>query len=141
MDLARYSEALARCYIETDAATTDLARAGRGPFPSPAPARAGRLRHRATFSRQARYFQAHNARRIDAIRVEIERRWAGHPFHPILLTALLEAADRVDSTTGVQMAYLKQWSARSHQPLGAAPPDAAGRARARRAGRRHRRRR
>jgi len=29
----------------------------------------------------------------------------------------MEAADRVDSTTGVQMAYLKQWAARSHQPL------------------------
>ncbi|TMQ72963.1 MAG: DNA methyltransferase, partial [Candidatus Eisenbacteria bacterium] len=35
----------------------------------------------------------------------------------IALVSLMEAADRVDSTTGVQMAYLKQWSARSHQPL------------------------
>ncbi|MGH2803105.1 MAG: DNA adenine methylase, partial [Thermoleophilaceae bacterium] len=36
---------------------------------------------------------------------------------PVLLTALIEAADRVDSTTGVQMAYIKQWSARSFTPL------------------------
>ena len=30
--------------------------------------------------------------------------------YPILLTSLIEAADRVDSTTGVQMAYVKQWA-------------------------------
>ncbi|MEY2404601.1 MAG: adenine-specific DNA-methyltransferase, partial [Acidimicrobiaceae bacterium] len=36
---------------------------------------------------------------------------------PILLTSLIEAADRVDSTTGVQMAYVKQWADRSKQPL------------------------
>jgi adenine-specific DNA-methyltransferase len=71
----------------------------------------------ATFSQAARFFQPHNARRIDSIRDEIERRWRGHAFHPILLTSLIEAADRVDSTTGVQMAYLKQWAPRSHQAL------------------------
>jgi adenine-specific DNA-methyltransferase len=115
VDLAGYSEALARCYIETDAGATDL------------PALDEAISHlqelpgvdgyiTATFSQASRFFQPHNARRIDAIRGEIER-WAGHPFHPILLTSLLEAADRVDSTTGVQMAYLKGWSDRSHQPL------------------------
>jgi len=30
---------------------------------------------------------------------------------------LIEAADRVDSTTGVQMAYLKEWASRSNKPL------------------------
>jgi adenine-specific DNA-methyltransferase len=35
----------------------------------------------------------------------------------VLLTSLLQAADRVDSTCGVQMAFLKQWSARSANPL------------------------
>ena len=39
------------------------------------------------------------------------------PLRPILLTSLMLAADRVDSTTGLQMAYLKQWAPRSHQPL------------------------
>jgi adenine-specific DNA-methyltransferase len=29
----------------------------------------------------------------------------------------MEAADRVDSTTGVQMAYLKRWARRSYNPL------------------------
>ena len=32
-------------------------------------------------------------------------------MYPVLLTSLIEAADRVDSTTGVQMAYVKQWAA------------------------------
>ena len=34
------------------------------------------------------------------------------PLYPILLTSLIEAADRVDSTTGVQMAYVKHVGAR-----------------------------
>jgi adenine-specific DNA-methyltransferase len=122
VDLAGYSEALARCYIETDVGeirldTLDDAISHLQHLPG----RDGYVTE--TFSRQARYFQAHNARRIDAIRSEIERQWSRQPFHPILLTALLEAADRVDSTTGLQMAYLKQWSARSHQPLTLRRPD------------------
>ena len=35
----------------------------------------------------------------------------------VLLTSLLEAADRVDSTCGVQMAYVKQWAPRSFNAL------------------------
>jgi adenine-specific DNA-methyltransferase len=49
----------------------------------------------------------------------------------VLLVSLMEAADRVDSTCGLQMAYLKQWSARSHNPLELRVPamlDGAGRA-------------
>ena len=76
-----------------------------------------------TFSRQARYFQEHNARRIDAIRDAIEAGWADHPWRPVLLASLLLAADRVDSTTGLQMAYLKEWSPRSYQPLELRVPD------------------
>ena len=33
------------------------------------------------------------------------------------------AADRVDSTTGVQMAYLKQWAPRSHRDLELRAPE------------------
>ena len=33
------------------------------------------------------------------------------------MTSLIEAADRVDSTTGVQMAYVKQWAPRATKPL------------------------
>jgi adenine-specific DNA-methyltransferase len=71
----------------------------------------------ATFCEDARYFRPENGARIDAVRDAIEDRYAGTPLWPVLLTSLLEAADRVDSTTGLQMAYLKQWAARAHQPL------------------------
>jgi adenine-specific DNA-methyltransferase len=40
-----------------------------------------------------------------------------------VLVSLMEAADRVDSTCGLQMAYLKQWSARSHNTLELRLPD------------------
>src|SRR6185503_395914 len=70
-----------------------------------------------TFSRQARYFHPDNGRRIDAIRDEIERLGPGRLERGVLLTSLLEAADRVDSTVGVQMAYLKRWAPRASNPL------------------------
>ena len=69
------------------------------------------------FCRTARYFQPHNGERIDAIRDAIAERYAGTWLEPSCSPSLLEAADRVDSTTGVQMAYLKAWAPRSYQPL------------------------
>ena len=47
----------------------------------------------------------------------------GPHLWPVLLTSLLEAADRVDSTTGLQMAYLKQWAPRASPPLVLRVPD------------------
>ena len=82
------------------------------------------------FSRQARFFQPHNAARIDAVRDAIESEYAGSPLFPLLLTSLIEAADRVDSTTGVQMAYVKQWAPRSFNPLELRVPGAPRRRRA-----------
>jgi adenine-specific DNA-methyltransferase len=41
----------------------------------------------------------------------------------LLLTSLIEAADRVDSTTGLQMAYVKEWAPRSFNPLELRMPD------------------
>lgn len=75
-----------------------------------------------TFCRSARFFQEHNGRRIDAIREGIEE-YRDTPWYRILLSALLLAADRVDSTTGVQMAYLKKWSPRSHNDLHLTVPE------------------
>ena len=40
------------------------------------------------------------------------------------MTALLQAADRVDSTTGLQMAYLKAWAPRASNPLALRMPAA-----------------
>ena len=105
-----------RCYVETDRDAideADLARVIQGLDASaPAPGYVHEV-----FARQARYLQPHNAARIDAIRDIIDREWRGHPYEPILLTSLIEAADRVDSTTGVQMAYVKQWAPRSQRPM------------------------
>ena len=122
VDSARYSAVLAECYVGTDRGRIDL---------TGVEAAIDRLRQlegrdgyfTETFSRRARFFQEHNARRIDAVRDAIEEGWGGHPWRPVLLTALLLAADRVDSTTGVQMAYLKQWAPRSYEALDLRLPD------------------
>lgn len=70
-----------------------------------------------TFCRKSRYFQPKNGARVDAIREEILRKGLPPELEAIALVSLLEAADRVDSTAGVQMAYLKQWAARAHNDL------------------------
>src|ERR1700677_3494787 len=116
VDSARYAHTFARTYIETDAAATDA-----GALRT-AVAHLNAVRGKPgyvteMFSHQARYFQPHNAARIDAVRDAIDSEYAGSPLFPLLLTSLIEAADRVDSTTGVQMAYVKQWAPRSAKPL------------------------
>lgn len=70
-----------------------------------------------TFCKQSRFIQPKNGMRIDAIRDAIEHDYQDSILYPILLTSLIEAADRVDSTTGVQMAYLKKWSKRSYNDI------------------------
>ena len=116
VDSARYAATFARCYIATDADAIDLRdlEAVVRRLDEMAPD-AGYVTD--VFAHKARYLQPDNAARVDAIRDEIDREWRGHPYEPILLTSLVEAADRVDSTTGVQMAYVKQWAPRSAQPL------------------------
>ncbi len=70
-----------------------------------------------TFCVRSRYLQPANGARVDAIRERIARLSLDPTLEAIALTSLLEAADRVDSTVGVQMAYLKSWAARSFEPL------------------------
>ena len=115
-DMASYSEVLATCYVEADADRIDVARIEQQLVHlASLPGVDGYVTE--TFCERARYFQPHNGRRIDAIRAEIDQVAADRIEHAILLTSLLEAADRVDSTTGVQMAYLKQWAPRSANDL------------------------
>ena len=116
VDAARYSEVFARTWIETDTDSMDTAEL------SDAVARLDALPGvdgyvTETFCRASRFFQPFNGERIDAIRQAIADDHAGTPLEPILLTSLLLAADRVDSTTGLQMAYVKQWAPRSFKPL------------------------
>jgi adenine-specific DNA-methyltransferase len=110
-----YAHALAGCYVAADArrwrrpaekliAELD-ALPGRGAW------------FTETYAVRARYLQPVNAARAEAIRARIAALALPPALEAIALTSLVEAADRVDSTVGLQMAYLKQWSARSAQPL------------------------
>ncbi|MCL4213970.1 MAG: DNA adenine methylase [Gemmatimonadales bacterium] len=115
-DLASYSEVLATAYIATDAARAPVADwAAKLEVLDRLPDVRGYVTR--TFCEEARYFQPANGQRIDAIRAGIDRVAESPAERAVLLTALLEAADRVDSTTGLQMAYLKSWAPRSHRPL------------------------
>jgi len=116
LDTAAYAEVFAQCYVVTDATLVDpdevadaLARL------QDLPDRRGYVTE--VFCERARYFHPDNGHRIDAIRDGIDDLYGDHPLRPVLLTALLEAADRVDSTVGLQMAYLKAWAPRALRPL------------------------
>jgi adenine-specific DNA-methyltransferase len=116
VDTARYAEVFARCYVETDLDAVDLAAVTEELTRlDQLPGRPGYVTE--TFCRRSRYFTPENGARIDAIRDAIAADHDGSPLEPLLLTSLIEAADRVDSTTGVQMAYLKRWAPRAHQRL------------------------
>ena len=114
-DHLAYAAALGRCYVQADAVRW-LEEARRLveelSAVSPAPGYFTRA-----FCEEARYFQPKNGERIDAIREEIAQRALPPELEAIALVSLMEAADRVDSTTGVQMAYLKRWAARAFNDL------------------------
>ena len=110
-----YAATLARCYVQADLETwQDEAQKLVDEF-NQLPGEPGYFTK--TFCEDARYFQPKNGARVDAIRERI----ASLNLHPeleaIMLVSLMEAADRVDSTTGIQMAYLTKWAARSNHVL------------------------
>jgi adenine-specific DNA-methyltransferase len=116
VDTAAYSQVLAECYVVTDAADVDAGELAEALGRLDAlPGRRGYVTE--VFCEHARYFHPDNGQRIDAIREGIDELYGDHPLRPVLLTALLEAADRVDSTVGLQMAYLKEWAPRALRPL------------------------
>lgn len=121
-DTARYAEVLARCYVQADGREVDRVELAQAlDHLNALPGRAGYFTE--TFCLSSRYLQPSNGARVDAIRDALRDEFSSSPLFPILLTSLLEAADRVDSTTGVQMAYLKRWSARSYRPLELRAPE------------------
>jgi adenine-specific DNA-methyltransferase len=114
-DHLAYAHALARCYVEAD--REELERDARRLLDE-----LGRVRGEPgwfteTFCEEARYFQPRNGARIEAIREAIATKDLPPELEAVLLVSLMEAADRVDSTTGVQMAYLKQWAPRASKDL------------------------
>ncbi len=110
-----YAHTLARCYVAADAdrvreeAITLLREL------MCAPERDGWFTD--NYCRKSRFFKPENGRKIEGIRTKIETLSLDPALEAIALVSLMEAADRVDSTTGVQMAYLKSWAPRAHNSL------------------------
>jgi adenine-specific DNA-methyltransferase len=121
-----YAEVLARCYIEADreavlADATRLVDEFNG-----LPGRAGWFT--GLYCEEARFLHPRNGARVEAIREAIAAKSLPPTLEAVLLTSLMEAADRVDSTTGVQMAYLKTWAPRALMELSLRVPDVLPRA-------------
>jgi adenine-specific DNA-methyltransferase len=62
-------------------------------------------------------WQVHNTKKLDAIREEINRLSISEVEKAVALTSLILALDRVDSTLGHFVSYLKDWSPRSFNEL------------------------
>lgn len=75
------------------------------------------------YCEDARFFHPDNGAVIDAMRERIAAMALEPELEAIALVALMEAADRVDSTAGLQMAYMKTWAARALKPLELRMPD------------------
>jgi adenine-specific DNA-methyltransferase len=116
-----YAATLARCYVQADAEdrAADAARLVREL--NALPGKAGYFTE--TFCVRSRFFQPRNGERVDAIRDRIAALALEPELEAVLLVSLMEAADRVDSTTGVQMAYLKKWAPRAFNDLELRVPD------------------
>ena len=62
-------------------------------------------------------WQIHNTRKLDAIRMEIDRLGLGPVDKAVAITSLILALDSVDNTLGHYAAYLQNWSPRSYKEL------------------------
>lgn len=125
-----YAATLARCYVQADAEEVlkDAAKLVaefnsrlRGGWNEPG-------YFTATFCERSRFVQPKNGARIDAIREAIAAKGLAPELEAVMLVSLMEAADRVDSTTGLQMAYLKDWAPRASNDLELRVPDVLPRA-------------
>jgi adenine-specific DNA-methyltransferase len=114
-DVTAFAATLARCYVEADREdVVDDATTLIEEF-NALPGRPGWFT--TTLCERARFFHPKNGARVDAIREAIAARDLSPALQAVLLVALMEAADRVDSTCGVQMAFLKQWARRADNDL------------------------
>lgn len=116
-----YAHVLARCYVQADRRELEAPATRLLEELAATPPEEGYFTE--VFCRQSRFFQPKNGAKIDAIRTKIARLDLPPDLEAVALVSLMEAADRVDSTTGVQMAYLKQWAPRAHNDLSLRLPD------------------
>ncbi|MCP4503992.1 MAG: DNA methyltransferase [Deltaproteobacteria bacterium] len=127
-DHTHYAHTLAKCYVSADAEDVvqdaavlvkelNLVRGAPGYFTE-------------TFCKESRFFTEENGARVDAIRARLETLNLEEPLRSVMLTSLMEAADRVDSTCGVQMAYLKSYAKRAKREIEMRVPDVLERAKA-----------
>jgi len=121
-DTAAYSEVFARVAIATDAG--DIDRTKLAALIADLDATEGEPGwFTETYSLGARFVHPDNGARLDAIRARIADEIPDEPYRSAALASLLLATDRVDSTTGVQMAYLKSWAPRALKRLTLAVPE------------------
>ena len=114
-DLNTYAATLARCYVQANLEDHEQDLKPILKHLNELPGEEGYFTE--TFCKESRFFQPKNGARIDSMREWIHLQNFEEEREAILLTSLMEAADRVDSTTGLQMAYLKSWAPRAHKDL------------------------
>jgi len=64
-----------------------------------------------------RIWQLHNTKKLDAIREEIDKIAKDKIEKSVLLTSLIIAMDKVDSSVGHQVSYLKKWAPRAYNTM------------------------
>lgn len=62
-------------------------------------------------------WQLHNTMKLDAIREEIDKISNNEIEKSVLLTSLILAMDKVDSSVGHHVSYLKQWASRAYNTM------------------------
>lgn len=121
-DVASYAECFGKTWIELDSTKVNRAELNEAIAKLNAlPGEAGYFTEK--FCVEARYFQPKNGEKVDAMRKQIELEYKDSWLYYPLLTSLILAADRVDSTTGIQMAFLKGWASRSANTLELRDPE------------------
>ena len=64
-----------------------------------------------------RIWQLHNTMKLDTIREEIDKIAKDKIEKSVLLTSLIIAMDKVDSSVGHQVSYLKEWAPRAYNTM------------------------
>lgn len=116
-----YAFALANCYVAADREKVVCDAEKLIKELNSLPGRPGYFTR--TFCEESRFFQPKNGERVDSMREMIASKCLEPILESVLLVSLMEAADRVDSTCGLQMAYLKSWAPRAHNQIELRMPD------------------